>query len=124
MSSNYVSEACQTMLQNLAEMMNKADRIDPEKGATDMVNKFVVEGLSNKKPNIFQMGNEYVINAMLSGTGTPVVNVIGNAVNTIAKPLVRLIGTSLLGDKPAKREARAMFDSIFDGPSQRASPWR
>ena len=114
MSENFLSVACQNVLKNLGEVMQKVDKVD-EKAVTGVVQKFVETGLDKKKPNGWQIFNEYVINAMLSGTGTPVVNFIGNAVNTLAKPTIRVIATSFKNDKMAKREARAMFDSIFDG---------
>jgi hypothetical protein len=114
MSENFVSVACQNVLKNIGEVISKVDRTDP-KAVNDIVRKMVEQGLDKKKPNGWQIFNEYVINAMLSGTGTPVVNFIGNAVNTLAKPTLRVIATSFGNDKLAKREARAMFDSMFDG---------
>jgi hypothetical protein len=116
MSENFLSKACQGLLQNLGSVINKIDKGDgSDKAVNDVVTNFAKEGLSGKKPNVWQIFNEYVINAMLSGTGTPVVNFIGNAVNTLAKPTLRVIATSLRNDKMAQREARAMFDSMFDG---------
>ena len=114
MSENFVSVACQNVLKSIGEVIGKVDRTDP-KAVSDIVRKMVEQGLDKKKPNGWQIFNEYVINAMLSGTGTPVVNFIGNAVNALAKPTLRVIATSFGNDKLAKREARAMFDSMFDG---------
>ena len=114
MSENFLSVACQNVLKNLGEVMQKTNKVD-DAAVTGVVQKFVEDALEKKKPNGWQIFNEYVINAMLSGTGTPVVNFIGNAVNTLAKPTLRVIATAFSNDKAAKREARAMFDSIFDG---------
>ena len=114
MSENFLSVACQNVLKNLGEVMQKVDKVD-DKAVTGVVQKFIETGLDKKKPNGWQIFNEYVINAMLSGTGTPVLNFIGNAVNAMAKPTLRVIATAFSNDKLAKREARAMFDSIFDG---------
>ena len=116
MSENFLSKSCQALLQNLGSVINKIDKGEgSDKAVNDVVTKFAEKGLSGEKPNLWQIFNEYTINAMLSGTGTPVVNFIGNAVNALAKPTLRVIATSLRGDKMAQREARAMFDSMFDG---------
>ena len=114
MSENFLSKACQTLAKDLFSVVSKLDDVDPD-AINDVTKKFIGVGLSQKKPNIWQIFNEYTINAMLSGTGTPVVNFIGNAVNALAKPTLRVIATSLSNDKVAQRESRAMFDSIFDG---------
>jgi len=114
MSEKFLSNACQALAKNLYSVVSKVDNVDPE-AVNNVTKKFIATGLDNKKPNGWQIFNEYTINAMLSGTGTPVVNFIGNAVNTLAKPTLRVIATSLTNDKVAQREARAMFDSIFDG---------
>ena len=114
MSENFLSAACQNVLKNIGEVISKVDRIDPD-AVNGVVKNMVSQGLDQKKPNVWQIFNEYTINAMLSGTGTPVVNFIGNAVNTLAKPTLRVIATAFSKDAAAKREARAMFDSVFDG---------
>lgn len=113
MSATHLSEACQIMLNNLTDQAIKAGQYD-QKAIDAVIRNFVTENLDKKKPNGWQMINEYLINAMLSGTGTPVVNFIGNAVNTLAKPTIEVIKTAF-GSKEAKREARAMFSSLFEG---------
>lgn len=114
MSAEHLNTACQTMLNELADQAIKAGQYD-EALADKILTQHIKDKLSNKKPNGWQMINEYLINAMLSGTGTPVVNFIGNAVNTLAKPTIEVIKTSFSGNKAAQREARAMFSSIFEG---------
>jgi len=114
MSEKYVSIFCQRLLGNFTDQAIKAKQYD-QKAIDLLIRNFVTENLDKKKPNGWQMINEYLINAMLSGTGTPVVNFIGNAVNTLAKPTIEVIKTSFSGDKAAQREARAMFSSIFEG---------
>ena len=114
MSEKYVSIFCQRLLGNFTDQAIKAKQYD-QKAIDLLIRNFVTENLDKKKPNGWQMINEYLINAMLSGTGTPVVNFIGNAVNTLAKPTIEVIKTSFSGNKAAQREARAMFSSIFEG---------
>lgn len=113
MSTDHLNAACQTMLKNLADQAIKAGQYDEEL-ADKILTQHIKDKLSSRKPNGWQMINEYLINAMLSGTGTPIVNFIGNAVNTLAKPTIEVIKTSF-GSKEAKREARAMFSSMFEG---------
>jgi hypothetical protein len=114
MSEQFLSKQCQALAKQMFEVMSKVDNVDP--AAVDaVVKKFIEVGLTQKKPNGWQIFNEYTINALLSGSGTPVVNALGGAINALAKPTLKVISTSFGGDKVAQREARAMFDSIFDG---------
>tara|TARA_B110000503_G_scaffold75745_1_gene116950 strand:+ start:14490 stop:16658 length:2169 start_codon:yes stop_codon:yes gene_type:complete len=114
MSEQFLSKQCQALAKQMFEVMSKVDNVDP--AAVDaVVKKFIDVGLTQKKPNGWQIFNEYTINSMLSGSGTPLINALGGAINALAKPTLEVISTSFGGDKLAQREARAMFDSIFDG---------
>ena len=87
------------------------------------VGEFFEKGLAGQKPNIGQMVNEYLINGMISGLGTPIVNVTGGASQTFLKPFMQLIDSyvpkfgkySDAQVKSARREARAMVSALFDG---------
>lgn len=92
--------------------------------ANQVFDHFRDTGLEGKKPNLLMQINEFIINGMLSGLGTPVVNVIGNGIQAVLKPVLKAISSSLprvVTGKTAqeaaiaKREARAMLSSLMDG---------
>ena len=97
----------------MLDAYQKAKTIDPEK-AEELVTKAFEGALAGKKPNIGQKLNEFLINAMLSGLGTPVVNAIGNGIQAITKPLLAVIQAGFGGSTADKRAARAMLSAAFD----------
>ena len=118
MSEVNVSIACQNELKKLGEVMAKMDgAVVNQKEIDSMLRSLVKDGLEQKKPNWFQMYNEVIINGMLSGLGTPLVNFASNMVQTLAKPTLGVI-SSTFKDKIAKREARALFSAAFEGMGQ------
>ena len=115
------SEACAIDLDQLLDAREKYKNIDPEK-ADELVNSFVEKGLEGKKPNLGMKLNEYLINGMLSGTGTPVVNTIGGGIQTIMKPLLNLIdayvpkkGVTPIQAQRERRAAKAAVSALMDG---------
>ena len=118
MSEVHVSLACQNELTKLGEVMSKIDKAAVDQKQVDkMVRDLIKDGLEQKKPNWFQKYNEFIINGMLSGLGTPLVNFASNMVQTLAKPTLGVI-SSTFKDKVAKREARALFSAAFEGLGQ------
>lgn len=113
MSTNFLSKHCQVWLETLGLVTAKAKNISPEETG-DLVTKAFKNGLAYQKPNILQMFNEFIINGMLSGLGTPVVNFTSNSIQVVARPTLELL-KSLPKGAAARREARAMFSSITDG---------
>ena len=91
----------------------KSKSIDPEKAA-EVVSSAFEGALAGKKPNFGQKLNELLINSMLSGLGTPVVNTIGNGIQTLIKPILAVL-QSLPKGKEEQRAARAMLSAAFDG---------
>lgn len=119
MSEVHVSIACQNNIKQWTQAMNKADAANANQAEIDkLMRDLVKDGLSNKKPNWWQKYNEFVINSMLSGLGTPLVNFVSNTVQTVAKPTINLVRSAFGNDKIAKREASAMFSAMFDGLKQ------
>tara|TARA_R110000737_G_scaffold28052_2_gene46586 strand:+ start:2804 stop:4942 length:2139 start_codon:yes stop_codon:yes gene_type:complete len=119
MSANHVTIECQNELKTIAEVMTKIDDVagsTPE--ADKLLRDMIKNGLKGKKPNGFQMFNEFMINGMLSGFGTPIVNLISNTVQTLMKPTLAVIGSSMSNNKALKREARALFSASFEGLGQ------
>ena len=113
MSANIVPQACQTFLQKLGMAANKAQQVSPE-GTQQLVTNMYRDGLSGKKPGPLDWITEFMINSMLSGTGTPIVNAVSAATQALAKPsleLLKAVGKS----KAERRAARAMFSASFDG---------
>lgn len=92
--------------------------------ADQVFNYFRDTGLAGKKPNLAMQVNEYIINGMLSGLGTPIVNIIGNGIQSVLKPVLNVIASSMpriVTGKTAqeaavaRREARAMLSALMDG---------
>jgi hypothetical protein len=80
------SNACAVDIDQMVDAYEKYKDVSPEK-AGELINDLFEQGLAGKKPNLFQKINEFIINGMLSGLGTPVVNTIGGGLQTFAKPL-------------------------------------
>ena len=115
------SEACAINLDQMLDAREKYKNVDPEK-ADKIMESFVEQALEGKKPNLGMKINEYLINGMLSGTGTPVVNTLGGGIQTIMKPLLNLIdayvpksGRTALQAQRDKRAAKATVSALFDG---------
>ena len=115
------SEACAVSLDAMLDGYEKLQKVDPEE-ASKYVSALFEDGLVGKKPNAGQKLNEYLINGMLSGTGTPVVNAIGGGIQTGMKPLLNLIdsyvpkkGVSAAQAQQERRAAKAMVSALFDG---------
>lgn len=104
---------CQNLLKEYVQGVIKAREVNPE-GIRDLTTRFAQEGLAGKRPNVWNMVNEYSINSLLSGTGTPVVNVLSNSIQTLMKPTLEVI-KSIPKGQAARREALAMWSAIFDG---------
>ena len=126
MSANHLPVACQTKFGEVLDVYDAAKEVDPTK-AGDVVTNMFKDGLAHKKPNGWMMFNEYLINAMLSGTGTPIVNFLSNTIQTLAKPTLDLINAytpkvfskmSQSQIRAERRAARAAISSIFDGWAQ------
>ena len=113
MSSNNWGEACQNLFKQYLSGVKVARDINP-----DDVNKFATEfvrqGLEGKRPNILSMVNEYSVASLLSGPGTPIVNVVSNALKVLTEPIIGLIKAIPKG-AAARREARAMFSGLMNG---------
>lgn len=126
MSANHLPVACQAKFGETLDVYDAAKEVDPTK-AGDVVTNMFKDGLSGKKPNGFMMFNEYLINAMLSGTGTPIVNFLSNTIQTLVKPTLELINAytpkvfskmSQSQIRAERRAARAAVSAIFDGWGQ------
>lgn len=113
MATKHLPAACQNQITQLVEA--RAASKDFSKDYDSIVKKFMDVGLQGKKPNVFQMYNEYTINAMLSGTGTPVVNFASNMGQVVIRPLLELIKGVITLNPRAFRQASAMLESMFDG---------
>ena len=115
------SNACAVSIDEMVDAYEKFKDVDPEK-AGELVSELFEKGLEGKKPNIFQKINEFIINGMLSGLGTPVVNTLGGGIQTVAKPLLNAIdayvpkaGRSATEALRERRAAKAMISALTDG---------
>ena len=115
------SNACAVSIDEMVDAYDKFKDVDPEK-AGELVSELFEKGLEGKKPNIFQKINEFIINGMLSGLGTPVVNTLGGGIQTVAKPLLNAIdayvpkaGRSATEALRERRAAKAMVSALTDG---------
>jgi hypothetical protein len=115
------SEACAISIDEMLDAREKYKNVDPEK-ADEIIGSMVERSLEGKKPNIGMKLNEYLINGMLSGTGTPVVNTIGGGIQTIMKPLLNLIdayvpkkGVTPVQAQRERRAAKAAVSALMDG---------
>ena len=115
------SEACAVNLHEILDARQKYKNLDPEE-ADNIVTSMVEQALEGKKPNIGMKLNEYLINGMLSGFGTPVVNTLGGGIQTVMKPLLNLLdayipkrGVSAVEAQRERRAAKAMVSALFDG---------
>ena len=115
------SEACAIDLDQMLDAREKYKNVDPEK-ADKIMESFVEQALEGKKPNVGMKINEYLINGMLSGTGTPVVNTLGGGIQTIMKPLLNLLdayvpkrGQTALEAQRERRAAKAAVSALTDG---------
>jgi hypothetical protein len=115
------SNACAVDIDQMIDAYEKYKDVSPEK-AGELINDLFEQGLAGKKPNLFQKLNEFIINGMLSGLGTPVVNTIGGGLQTFAKPLLNAINAYVpkAGQNAAealreRRAAKAMVSALTDG---------
>jgi hypothetical protein len=115
------SNACAVDIDQMVDAYEKYKDVSPEK-AGELINELFEQGLAGKKPNLFQKINEFIINGMLSGLGTPVVNAIGGGLQTFAKPLLNAIDAYVpkIGQNAAealreRRAAKAMVSALTDG---------
>ena len=115
------SNACAVDIDQMIDAYEKYKDVSPEK-AGELINDLFEQGLAGKKPNLFQKINEFIINGMLSGLGTPVVNAIGGGLQTFAKPLLNAIDAYVpkIGQNAAealreRRAAKAMVSALTDG---------
>ena len=115
------SNACAVDIDQMIDAYEKYKDVSPEK-AGELINDLFEQGLAGKKPNLFQKLNEFIINGMLSGLGTPVVNTIGGGLQTFAKPLLNAIDAYVpkIGQNAAealreRRAAKAMVSALTDG---------
>jgi hypothetical protein len=115
------SNACAVDIDQMVDAYEKYKDVSPEK-AGELINDLFEQGLAGKKPNLFQKINEFIINGMLSGLGTPVVNAIGGGLQTFAKPLLNAINAYVpkAGQNAAealreRRAAKAMVSALSDG---------
>jgi len=115
------SNACAVDIDQMIDAYEKYKDVSPEK-AGELINELFEQGLAGKKPNLFQKINEFIINGMLSGLGTPVVNAIGGGLQTFAKPLLNAIDAYVpkIGQNAAealreRRAAKAMVSALTDG---------
>jgi hypothetical protein len=115
------SNACAVDIDQMIDAYEKYKDVSPEK-AGELINELFEQGLAGKKPNLFQKINEFIINGMLSGLGTPVVNAIGGGLQTFAKPLLNAIDSYVpkIGQNAAealreRRAAKAMVSALTDG---------
>jgi hypothetical protein len=115
------SNACAVDIDQMVDAYEKYKDVSPEK-AGELINDLFEQGLAGKKPNLFQKLNEFIINGMLSGLGTPVVNTIGGGLQTFAKPLLNAINAYVpkAGQNAAealreRRAAKAMVSALTDG---------
>ena len=115
------SNACAVSIDEMVDAYDKFKDVDPEK-AGELVSELFEKGLEGKKPNLFQKINEFIINGMLSGLGTPVVNTLGGGIQTVAKPLLNAIdayvpkaGRSSAEALRERRAAKAMVSALTDG---------
>jgi hypothetical protein len=115
------SNACAVDIDQMVDAYEKYKDVSPEK-AGELINDLFEQGLAGKKPNLFQKINEFIINGMLSGLGTPVVNTIGGGLQTFAKPLLNAIDAYVpkAGQNAAealreRRAAKAMVSALSDG---------
>jgi hypothetical protein len=109
----HVPPKCQNTLANIAQALVKAKDASPET-AGDIVSNLYKQGLEKKKPTVFSMLNEFLINSMLSGLGTPLVNVVSNLGNTLVLPSLNYL-KSIPKGSVARREAAAMFSALSEG---------
>ena len=116
------SNACAVSIDEIVDAYDKFKDVDPEKAAELAQAAFEDGLLKNKKPNLFQKINEFIINGMLSGLGTPVVNTLGGGIQTVAKPLLNAIdayvpkaGRSSAEALRERRAAKAMVSALTDG---------
>ena len=114
MATKHLPESCQSQIKQLAEGRRASKDVSSDM-YDKVAKKFLDVGLQGKKPNVWQMYNEYTINAMLSGTGTPVVNFASNMGQIVIRPLLELIKGVLTLNPRTMRQATAMFSSMFDG---------
>ena len=61
------SNACAVSIDEIVDAYDKFKDVDPEKAAELAQAAFEDGLLKNKKPNVFQKINEFIINGMLSG---------------------------------------------------------
>ena len=115
------SNACAVDIDQMIDAYEKYKDVSPEK-AGELINDLFEQGLAGKKPNLFQKLNEFIINGMLSGLGTPVVNAIGGGLQTFAKPLLNAIdsyvpkaGQSAVEALRERRAAKTMVSALSDG---------
>jgi hypothetical protein len=115
------SNACAVDIDQMVDAYEKYKDVSPEK-AGELINDLFEQGLAGKKPNLFQKINEFIINGMLSGLGTPVVNTIGGGLQTFAKPFLNAIDSYVpkIGQNAAealreRRAAKAMVSALSDG---------
>lgn len=111
--AKFLPEACQTFLKNLSQIQLKAKNFDPA-SVEGLMQKTFDEGLKGHKPNILSMFNEFVINGMLSGTGTPIANALSGVIQTVMIPSLNVI-KSIPKGSAARREALAAFSALKDG---------
>lgn len=108
-----LSQKCTDLALNIARSHKKAKEVNPE-GADDMITNLMKQGLEGKKPTVYSMINEYLINAMLSGLGTPLVNFVSNLGQTFVLPSLNFL-KSIPKGTAARREAAAMLSGITEG---------
>jgi len=108
-----MSDKCIDLGLNMARAHKKAKEVNPE-GADDMITDLMKQGLEKKKPTIYSKLNEYLINAMLLGLGTPLVNFVSNFGQSIILPSLNYL-KSLPKGTAARREAAAMFSALSEG---------
>jgi len=115
------SNACAVDIDQMIDAYEKYKDVSPEKAA-EVVNELFEQGLAGKKPNFGQKLNEFIINGMLSGLGTPVVNTLGGGLQTLAKPLLNAIsayvpkaGRNAAEALKERRAAKAMLSALTDG---------
>lgn len=114
MSSNILTEACQTFLKRVADVTQASRNVNPD-AADDFVTKAFSKGINGRKPTLFSMYNEFVINGMISGLGTPIVNIISNMTQLLLRPTLEVIKAAMKLDPKALREATAMWSAMADG---------
>ena len=110
MAEKGLTKVCATAFDKFMKEIGLARRI----GADSAINDMAKEGLL-RKHSAMDILAEVSLNGLLSGTGTPFINLVSGVTQSLLMPTVRLFEAGVKMDSRIAREALSMYSGAISG---------